>query len=161
MNNNIHGKLTVGSERFAIVVSRYNEFVTGKLLSGAIDAFKRHGAADDQLTEVWVPGTWELALSAKALIESGRFAGIVCLGAVIRGQTTHHEHIGAQAARTIAQLALDHGVPVSFGVLTTDTLEQAVERAGAKSGNKGADAALSCIEMVSVLQQVRALARKK
>jgi len=153
----VSAPLVVKSQRFAIVVGRFNEFITTRLLDGATDALRRHGADDGQITQVWVPGAWELPVAAKALAQTGRFDAIICLGCVIRGQTPHFEHVAAQAARGISQVAYDTGVPVSFGVLTTDTIEQAVERAGTKSGNKGADAAICAIEMSGVLSAIRAL----
>lgn len=159
MEKRICGDLAAGTSRFAIVVSRFNEFVTRHLLSGARDALRRHGASEAQITEVWVPGSWELATAARALIETKQFDAVICLGCVIRGQTSHHEHVAGQAARSLSQLAVESRVPVAFGVLTTDTLEQAIERAGSKAGNKGADAALTAIEMTNVLAQVRALAK--
>jgi 6,7-dimethyl-8-ribityllumazine synthase len=157
----IEGQLSAGGAKFAIVVSRFNAFITGRLLDGARDVLRRHGAGEDAICEVWVPGACELPLAAKGLIESGRFDAVICLGAVIRGDTTHHEHVGSMAARGIAEVALSTGVPVAFGVLTCDTIDQAVSRAGSKGGNKGADAAMSALEMVSVMAQLRALGRKK
>lgn len=157
----IEGQLSAGSARFALVVSRYNEFITARLLDGARDTLRRHGAAEDAICEVWVPGACELPMAAKALIEGGRFDAVICLGAVIRGDTTHHEHVGSMSARGIAEVALSSGVPVSFGVLTCDTLDQAVARAGSKGGNKGAEAAMSALEMVSVMSQIRAMGKKK
>lgn len=157
----IEGQFSAGSGRFGIVVSRFNEFITSRLLDGARDALRRHGAGEDAICEVWVPGACELPLAAKGLIESGRFDAVICLGAVIRGDTTHHEHVGAMAARGIAEVALSTGVPVAFGVLTCDTLDQAVARAGSKGGNKGADAAMSALEMVSVMAQIRTMVKKK
>jgi len=160
MANEIHGQLTRHeASRLGIVVSRYNEFVTARLLAGAVDALHRHGVIDENMTVAWVPGAWELGLAAKEMAASGRFDAVICLGAVIRGETTHHEHIGAAAARTIADAALQTGVPVAFGVLTTETLQQAVERAGGKAGNKGEEAAVSALEMISMIGQIRALAR--
>jgi len=158
MPHEIHGQLKADGKRFAIVVSRFNEFITSKLLSGAIDALTRHGCNDEQITCVHVPGSFEIPLIARKLGASGKFDGIICLGCVIRGQTPHFEYVAAEAAKGVASVALSTGVPTSFGVLTTDTLEQAVERAGAKSGNKGADAAVSVMELVSVLDQVDQLA---
>ncbi len=155
MGNAISVKLDAGGLRFALVVSRFNEFITSRLLAGARDALLRHGAAAENLTEVWAPGSWELPLAAKALAESGRFDALVCLGCVIRGETTHHLHVGGEASRGLARVALETGVPIGFGVLTTDTIEQAVERAGCKSGNKGAEAALSAVEMAALLKQIR------
>ena len=141
-------------QRFAVVVSRFNEFITSKLLSGAIDALKRHGATDDNITTVYVPGAFELPMVTKKLADSGEFDAIVCLGCVIRGQTPHFEYIASEAARGIAQVGLASGVPTTFGVITSDTLEQAIERAGSKAGNKGVDAAVSAIELVNLLTQL-------
>ncbi len=155
MSQQISGRLDAKGLRIAIVVSRFNDLITSRLLAGAKDALLRHGAADGDLTEVWVPGSWELPLTAKALAESGRYDAIVCLGCVIRGQTTHHTHVGGEAARGIARASYDSGVPIGFGVLTTETLEQAIERAGAKAGNKGVDAAVSAVEMVNILKEIR------
>lgn len=161
MGQTITGKLVVGSERFAVLAARFNEFVTARLVAGAMDALRRHGASDGQIIEVWVPGAWELPAAAKALAESGRVDAVICVGCVIRGETPHHEYVAEAAARGIGQVALEQGVPVTFGVLTADTLEQAIERAGAKAGNKGADAACAAIEMLSVLTQIRALGKGK
>ncbi len=154
MPREIQGHLTVDGQRFAVVVSRFNEFITSKLLSGAIDALKRHGATDDNITAVYVPGAFELPMVAKKLADSGEFDAIVCLGCVIRGQTPHFEYIASEAAKGIAQVGLASGVPTTFGVITSDTLEQAIERAGSKAGNKGVDAAVSAIELVNLLAQL-------
>src|SRR3972149_2003836 len=151
MSRELHGQLAVDGQRFAIVVSRFNEFITSKLLAGAIDALKLHGCAEDAITCVHVPGAFELPFMAKKLAESGLYDAVICLGCVIRGQTPHFEYIAGQAARGIAEVGLATGVPTAFGVITADTLEQAVERAGAKSGNKGVDAAVSAIELVNLL----------
>jgi 6,7-dimethyl-8-ribityllumazine synthase len=149
------GTLDGRDHRVAIVVSRFNELFTERLLEGALDCLKRHGTEDPNLHVVRVPGSFEVPLAAKALAESGRFDAVVCLAAVIRGDTPHFDYVAAEIAKGIAQVSLATGVPVSYGVLTTDTLEQAVDRAGAKSGNKGWDAAQSAIEMVNVLRQLR------
>ena len=154
MPREIHGQLTVDGQRFAIVVSRFNEFITSKLLGGAIDALKRHGGDEDNITCVHVPGALELPFIAKKLAESGSYDAVICLGCVIRGQTPHFEYVAGQAAKGVAHVALTTGVPVTFGVITADTLEQAVERAGAKSGNKGVDATVSAIELTNLLKQV-------
>ena len=154
MPREIQGKLTVEGQRFGLVVSRFNEFITSKLLSGAIDALTRHGCNDDDITSVRVPGAFDLPLVAKKLAESGQYDAIICLGCVIRGQTPHFDYVAGEAAKGIAQVALSTGVPVTFGVITADTLEQAVERAGAKAGNRGADAALSAIELANVVTQL-------
>jgi len=154
------GALDARNHRVAIVVSRFNELFTERLLGGALDCLQRHGAADAALHVVRVPGSFEVPLMAKTLAESGRFDAVVCLAAVIRGDTPHFDYVAAEIAKGIAQVGLMSGVPVAFGVLTTDNLEQAVERAGAKAGNKGWDAALSAIEMVNVLQSVRGGGRR-
>jgi len=146
------GKLVAPAKaRFALVVSRFNEFVTSKLLDGALDALRRHGVADANIEVVWSPGSFEIPLLARRLADSGRYAAVVCLGAVIRGGTEHHQYIAAEAAKGVAMASVASGVPCIFGVLTCDTLEQAVERAGAKSGNKGAEAARSAIEMANLM----------
>ncbi len=141
-----------GEARFAIVVSRFNEFITQKLLEGALDALERHGADMDAITVAWCPGAFESPLVIKKLAETGRYDAVICLGAVIRGATTHFDFVAGQAASGASAVALETGVPVLFGVLTTDTIEQAIERAGTKAGNKGAEAAVAAIEMVNVLK---------
>jgi 6,7-dimethyl-8-ribityllumazine synthase len=156
MSESITGKLDASGLRFAIVVSRFNEFICSRLLAGARDALLRHNATEANITEVWVPGAWELSLAAKSLAKSGRYDAIVALGCVIRGETTHHIHVGGEAAKGLAQVGLETGMPIGFGVLTTDTIDQAVERAGAKGGNKGADAALAALEMAALLRQINA-----
>jgi len=155
MPQRVVGQLVVSEQRFAIVASRFNEFITSRLVAGAIDALTRHGCPEERITEVWVPGSWELPLTAKALAQSGAYDAIICLGCVMRGDTPHFEYIAAEAAKGLAQVGLETGVPVVFGVLTTDTLDQAIERAGTKAGNKGAEAAMTAIEMTNVLSQVR------
>jgi len=154
MIKELKGNVTAGKGKYAIVVSRFNEFVTSKLLAGAIDCLQRHGAADDQISVVWVPGACEITIAAKKLAESGNFIAVLCLGAVIRGQTGHYDYICQQVSRGIGQINYESGVPTIFGVLTCDTLEQAVERAGTKMGNAGAEAALTAMEMTSVMQQI-------
>ena len=150
------GSLDARDHRVALVVSRFNELFTERLLAGALDCLQRHGAEDRSLHVVRVPGSFEVPLAAKTLAESGRFDAVVCLAAVIRGDTPHFEFVAAELTKGVAQVGLATGVPVTFGVLTTDTLEQAVERAGSKSGNKGWDAAQAAIEMVNVLRGLRA-----
>lgn len=150
----VEGKLLGGSEQFALVVARFNDFVTRRLLEGAVDTFRRHGIAESQLTVVWVPGSFELPLPADKLARSGRYAAVLCLGAVIQGQTTHHEYINQQVAAGLMRASLESGVPVLFGVLTCQTMEQAIDRAGGKAGNKGSECALAALEMVSVLKQL-------
>jgi 6,7-dimethyl-8-ribityllumazine synthase len=140
--------------RFAILVSRFNHFITERLLDGCLDGFRRHGIEEGQLTQVRVPGSWEIPVVTKRLAESGDYAVVICLGAVIRGSTGHYDHIAGEAAKGMAQVALTTGVPVVNAVLTTDTIEQAIERAGAKMGNKGYEAACTAIEMANLLESV-------
>ena len=151
MSPRIEGKLICTDKRFGLVASRFNDFISTRLVSGARDALVRHGCRADDITEVWVPGAWELPLAVKKLAESGKVDAVVALGCVIRGQTPHFDYIAGEVSKGLSQVALSSGVPVSFGVLTVETLEQAVERAGSKMGNKGADAALAAIEMVNLL----------
>lgn len=139
--------------RFAIVVGRFNSFITSKLLDGALDGLKRHGVAEDDVTVAHVPGAFEVPMAARRLAAGGGFHAVIGLGAVIRGATPHFDYICAEAARGIARVSVDTGVPAVFGVLTTDTVEQAVERAGTKSGNKGFDAAMSALEMASLFER--------
>jgi 6,7-dimethyl-8-ribityllumazine synthase len=156
MGEVLEGKLIVGKgTRFALVAGRFNEFITTKLVEGARDALLRHGAEDKNITLAWVPGSFEIPLVARRLAELGKFDAVVCLGAVIRGSTPHFEYIAAEAAKGIAQAAQSSGRPVIFGVITADTIEQAVERAGTKSGNKGFAAACAAIEMVNLLGQIK------
>ncbi|HOJ68652.1 MAG TPA: 6,7-dimethyl-8-ribityllumazine synthase [Candidatus Hydrogenedentes bacterium] len=140
-----------GRRRFGVVVSRFNEFITAKLLAGALDALSRHGVPDDAVTVAWVPGAFEIPLVAKKMAQSGRYDAVIALGCVIRGATPHFEYVAAEAAKGVGMVMLETGVPVMFGILTTDSIEQAVERAGTKAGNKGADAAMGALEMVSLL----------
>jgi len=151
MPNMIQGELKADPKaKWAIVVSRFNEFITSKLVSGAVDALVRHGAADANIDVVWVPGSFETPAAARRLAHSGVYAGVICLGAVIRGGTPHFDYIAAEVSKGVAQVAFNAPVPVIFGVLTTDTIEQAIERAGTKAGNKGADAAVAAIEMADL-----------
>lgn len=154
MTRVIEGILTAKGVKFGIVVSRFNDFINKRLLDGALDALSRHGAEDENISIVKVPGSFEIPLMAQKLADSGKYDAIICLGAVIRGATPHFEYISAEVTKGIAKVTLDSGIPVSFGILTTDNIEQAIERAGTKSGNKGWDAALSAIEMVNVLKMV-------
>jgi 6,7-dimethyl-8-ribityllumazine synthase len=140
--------------RFALVAARFNHFVVEHLVGGARDALKRHGVAEDAVDLAWVPGSFEIPLVAQRLAQSGRYAAVVCLGCVIRGDTDHYDHVAGAAAKGVGQAALKTGVPVIFGVLTCDTLEQAINRAGAKAGNKGFEAAVTAIEMVNLLRQL-------
>ncbi len=155
------GSLNAKGLRLAIVVSRFNSFITERLLAGALDALVRAGAGDKQVEVVRVPGSFEIPVAAKRLAETGRYHALVCLGCIIRGQTQHFDYISAEVTRGIQLAAVETGVPIAFGVLTTDTLEQAIDRAGAKSGNKGADAALSAVEMATLLQKVSGNPKKK
>lgn len=148
------GRLDATGLRLALVASRFNEAITRNLLDGALSALRRHGLDDASITVAWVPGAFELPLAARRLAASGEFDAVVCLGAVIRGATAHFEHVAGQAAAGAARAAFDTGVPVIFGVLTTDTIEQALERAGTKAGNRGFDAALAAIEMADLLRQL-------
>jgi len=150
----VEGALDARGMRFALVVSRFNDFICQRLLVGAEDCLKRHGAAEADLTLVRVPGSWEIPLAVRTLAASGRFEAVVALGALIRGETPHFDVLAAEVAKSLSQIALETGVPVGFGVLTTDTVEQAVERAGAKAGNKGWDAALSALEMANLLRRM-------
>ena len=148
------GKLIGTGLKVGIVVSRFNEFVTSKLLSGALDALLRHGVADNAIEVAWVPGSFEIPFAAQKFAASKKFDAVVCLGAVIRGSTPHWEFIAGEVAKGIAKIGMDTGVPTVFGVLTTDTLEQAIERAGSKGGNKGVDAAMSAIEMANLFKEI-------
>ena len=149
------GTLDAKGLKFAILVSRFNSFVTERLLAGALDALARTGAAGEDIEIVKTPGSWELPVAAAELARQKRHDGVICLSAVIRGDTPHFDYIAAEVAKGLAQVALETGVPVSFGVLTTNTLEQAIDRAGAKSGNKGFDAAMSAIETANLLRNLR------
>lgn len=150
----IEGRLGAEGLQFAIVASRFNDFIVDRLIGGAVDYLLRHGAAKENLTLVRVPGAYEMPLAAKRLAETKRYHGVICLGAVIRGSTPHFDYVAAEVSKGLAQVMLESGVPIGFGVLTTDTLEQAVERAGSKAGNKGVDAAAAALEMIRVLEQV-------
>ena len=156
------GKLVapVGA-RFAVLVSRFNEFITGKLLDGAMDALRRHEADEENVEVFWSPGSFEMPLLAKKLAGSGRYAAVICLGAVIRGGTDHYQYIASEVAKGLANAAMMTEVPCIFGVLTCDTIEQAVERAGTKAGNKGADAAAAAIEMANLMKQLPSPSGKK
>ncbi|MEZ0343349.1 MAG: 6,7-dimethyl-8-ribityllumazine synthase [Caldimicrobium sp.] len=142
---------------FAIVVSRFNVFITQKLLEGALDVLRRHQVAEERISIAWVPGAFEIPLVAKKLAESKKFDAVICLGAIIRGATPHFEYVAAEASKGIAQVMLETGVPVIFGILTTDTIEQAIERAGTKAGNKGAEAAFTALEIANLLKKINSL----
>ena len=150
----LEGKLTAKNMKIAIVVARFNEFITSKLLSGCIDCLIRHEAADEDLTVAWVPGAFEIPMAAKKLAESGKYDAVICLGAVIRGATPHFDDVCAEASKGIAQVSMQTGVPVAFGVLTTENIQQAVERAGTKAGNKGVDCAMTAMEMVNLFKEM-------
>jgi 6,7-dimethyl-8-ribityllumazine synthase len=154
MIEEIEGHLTAVKGNFAIVVSRFNEFITHKLLDGAVDCLQRHGIDERRITVVWVPGACEIVIAAKKAAKSGKYAAVICLGAVIRGQTCHYDYVCQQVSRGIGQINYDTGVPAAFGVLTCDTIEQAIDRAGTKGGNAGADAAMSAIEMVDLIDRI-------
>ena len=150
----IQGELQAKGLKFAIIVSRFNDFITGKLLDGAVDALMRHGAREEDVDVVKVPGAFEIPLAAKKVAEKGAYNAVICLGTVIRGATPHFDYVAAEVSKGVAAVSLDTGVPIAFGVLTTDTIEQAVERAGTKSGNKGFDAAVTAIEMAQVFKKL-------
>ncbi len=141
-------------QRIGIVAARFNEFITGKLLSGAVDAFVRHGGDENNLTVAWVPGSFEIPIVAKKMAQSGNYDAVVCLGAVIRGATPHFDMVANEATKGVAAASMQSGIPVLFGILTTDSIEQAVERAGTKAGNKGYDSMTSAIEMVNLMKQL-------
>lgn len=154
----VSGRLVASpGDRYALVVSRFNELVTERLLAGAVETLRRHGVPDSQMVVVHVPGSFEIPLAARKLALSGRFAAVICLGAVIQGETSHHEYINQQVASGIQQLAREAGLPITFGILTCPSLEHALERAGGKVGNKGMEAALAALEMVDVLRQLAQL----
>jgi len=154
MGKVLEGKLVASGSRFGIVLGRFNSFIGERLLEGAMDALVRHGAEADSIDVARVPGSFEIPLAAQRMAASGRYDAVICLGAVIRGATPHFDYVSAEVSKGIASVSLETGVPVAFGVLTTDTVEQAVERAGTKAGNKGFDAALSAIEMVNLLKVI-------
>jgi 6,7-dimethyl-8-ribityllumazine synthase len=151
---NIEGNLSAEDINFAIVVGRFNSLISEKLLEGAVDCIVRHGGEEKNITVVRVPGSFEIPLTAKKLAKSGKYDAVICLGAVIRGSTPHFDYVANEVSKGIATVSLETEIPIAFGVLTTDTIEQAVERAGTKMGNKGFDAALSAIEMVNVLRKI-------
>ncbi len=149
------GKLVSNNKKYGIVIGRFNEFIGGKLLSGALDALKRHGVSDDDIEISWVPGAFEIPLVAKKMAESKKYGAVICLGAVIKGATPHFDYVSSEVSKGVANVSLETGIPVIFGVLTTDTIEQAIERAGTKSGNKGFDAACTAIEMVNLIDDLQ------
>lgn len=150
----IEGKLIANGMKFGIVASRFNEFIVSKLIGGAEDALLRHGAKEDDITLAWVPGAFEIPTAAKQMAQSGKYDAVICLGAVIRGATSHYDYVCNEVSKGIAHVSLETGIPVMFGVVTTENIEQAVERAGTKAGNKGYDAAVSAIEMVDLIKKL-------
>jgi len=150
----LEGQLSAEGFRFGIIVSRFNDFISSRLVDGAMDALLRHGATEEQVSIIKVPGAFEIPLTAKKLAESGRYDAVICLGAVIRGSTPHFDYVAAEVSKGIANVSLESRVPVTFSVLTTDNLEQAIERAGSKSGNKGYDGAMTAIEMVNLFKEL-------
>jgi 6,7-dimethyl-8-ribityllumazine synthase len=154
MPNYIEGDLSAAGLKFGIIVGRFNSFIGERLLEGALDALVRHGAEDSKIDVARVPGSFEIPLVAKKMAESRKYDAVICLGAVIRGATPHFDYVAAEVSKGIAHVTLDTGVPISFGVLTTDTIEQAIERAGTKAGNKGFDAAMTAIETANVLRRL-------
>ena len=150
----IEGALTTNGEKFCIIIARFNEFIGSKLLSGAIDELRRHGIDENNIDVVWVPGAFEIPIVAKKCVKSGKYNAIITLGAVIKGSTSHYDYVCAEVSKGVASVGLETEIPVIFGVLTTDNIEQAIERAGTKAGNKGSDAAKSAIEMANLLKQI-------
>ena len=150
----IEGVFSGEGLKIGIIASRFNEFITSKLVSGAEDCLKRHGVADENMSVAWVPGAFEIPVIAKRMAASGKYDAVICLGAVIRGATSHYDYVCAEVSKGIAAVSLDTGIPVLFGILTTDTIEQAIERAGTKAGNKGTDCAMSALEMVNLIKNI-------
>lgn len=150
------GKLVAQNMKVALVAARFNEFITSKLIGGAMDGLTRHGVQEEDISLAWIPGAFEIPLIASKMAASGKYDAVICLGAVIRGSTSHYDYVCAEVSKGIAQVSLQSQVPVLFGVLTTDTIEQAIERAGTKAGNKGYDCALSAVEMVNLIREVEA-----
>lgn len=152
--NVLEGKLVAENVKIGVVVSRFNEFITGKLLSGAEDGLVRHGVKEEDITVAWVPGAFEIPLIAQKMAQSGKYDAVIALGAVIRGATSHYDYVCNEVSKGVAQASLQSGVPVLFGIVTTENIEQAIERAGTKAGNKGYDCALSAVEMVNLMRQI-------
>ncbi|MCI8980040.1 MAG: 6,7-dimethyl-8-ribityllumazine synthase [Clostridia bacterium] len=150
----IEGVFSGEGLKIGIIASRFNEFITSKLVSGAEDCLKRHGVADENMSVAWVPGAFEIPVIAKRMAASGKYDAVICLGAVIRGATSHYDYVCAEVSKGIAAVSLDTGIPVLFGILTTDTIEQAIERAGTKAGNKGTDCAMSALEMINLIKNI-------
>jgi len=154
MGKTFTGSFDAKGEKIAIVASRFNDFVVGELLDGALDCLRRHGVDEADVDTAWVPGSFEIPLAARRLVASGRYAAVVCLGCLIQGDTPHFGYIASEVTKGIAQISLDSGVPVAYGIITADTLEQAIERAGTKAGNKGFDAAMSALEMIDLWRAI-------
>ena len=152
----LEGKVVTSGARIAIVASRFNEFIVSKLVGGAEDALVRHGVDSDSITLAWVPGAFEIPMVAKRMAASGRYDAVICLGAVIRGATSHYDYVCAEVSKGVAAVGMETGVPTLFGVITTDTIEQAIERAGTKAGNKGYDVACGAIEMINLMKEIKA-----
>lgn len=150
----IEGNYSGEGLKIGIIASRFNEFITSKLVSGAEDCLKRHGVAEDNMSVAWVPGAFEIPIIAKNMAKSGKYDAVICVGAVIRGATSHYDYVCAEVSKGIASVSLETGTPVLFGILTTDTIEQAIERAGTKAGNKGTDCAMSALEMVNLIKNI-------
>lgn len=153
--NILEGNLISKEAKIGIVVSRFNEFITGKLLSGAVDTLLRHGVNDENISVAWVPGAFEIPLISKKMAETGNYDAVICLGAVIRGSTSHYELVCNEAAKGVAQVSLETGIPVLFGIITTENIEQAIERAGSKAGNKGSECAEGAIEMINLCRRIK------
>jgi len=149
------GKLIASGLKFGIVISRYNDFITNKLLEGAFDCLARHGCEDKDISVAWVPGVFEISSATQIMAKSKKYDAIICLGAVIKGETSHNEYIASEAIKSASKISLDFNIPVAFGVITPDTLEQAIERAGARQGNKGSEAALTAIEMANLFKTLK------
>lgn len=154
MPNTVEGNLKAGGFKFAIVASRFNDFVVNRLIDGATDVLRRLGASPDDITIYKVPGSWEVPLTVKKVVETKRFDAVICVGAVIRGETPHFDYIAGEITKGIASISLQSGVPITYGVLTVDTVEQAINRAGLKSGNKGSDAAMSAVELLNLYKEL-------
>lgn len=154
--NLFEGNVVAEDVRIGIVVARFNEFITGKLLGGAMDGLKRHNVEEDQVDVAWVPGAFEIPLIASKMAKSGKYDAVICLGAVIRGATSHYDYVCSEVSKGIATVSLNSDIPVMFGVLTTDNIEQAIERAGSKAGNKGFDCAVGAIEMINLIREIEA-----
>jgi 6,7-dimethyl-8-ribityllumazine synthase len=155
MPRTLEGRISAEGLSLAIIVSRFNDFISSKLVEGALDALKRHGMDDEKLTLVKVPGAFEIPMTARRLVKTGKYDAVICLGAVIRGATPHFDYVAAEVSKGIASVSLESNIPVAFGVLTTDNLEQAIERAGSKVGNKGWDAAIAAMEMVNLYKEIK------